>query len=177
MCLLCGTNWVSISQKTACFIATAVKTSHLKFDIKQKTNSVALCPQANYTDWVTATCRRNLVPAFVDRRVSRGQLGGSPTVVNLSFLDHIPYFSFKWLLIYSHKGRVDPVPDALQLRKSGGAGNRTRDLWVSSQELWPLESDIRYVSALRIQIMSFSFDVQLHEWPMSFQPCCRHFEP
>jgi hypothetical protein len=49
-------------------------------------NSVALSPQANYTDWATATCQRNLVPTFVDRRVSRGQRGGSPTVVNLSFL-------------------------------------------------------------------------------------------
>jgi hypothetical protein len=26
------------------------------------TNSVALSPQAKYTDWVTATCQRNLVP-------------------------------------------------------------------------------------------------------------------
>jgi hypothetical protein len=54
--------------------------------IKQ-TNSMVLSPQANYTDWATATCRRNLVPTFVDRGVSRGQRGGSPTVVNLSFLD------------------------------------------------------------------------------------------
>jgi hypothetical protein len=29
------------------------------------------------------------VPTFVDRGVSRGQRGGSPTVVNLSFLDRI----------------------------------------------------------------------------------------
>jgi hypothetical protein len=28
-----------------------------------------------------------------------------------------------------------PVPDPLLLRKCGSAGNRTRDLWVSSQEL------------------------------------------
>jgi hypothetical protein len=34
------------------------------------TLTVALSPQANYTDWATATCRRNLVPAFVDRGVS-----------------------------------------------------------------------------------------------------------
>jgi hypothetical protein len=55
---------------------------------KQKqTNSVALSPRANYTDWTTATCRRNLVQTFVDRGVSRGQRGGSHTVVNLSFLD------------------------------------------------------------------------------------------
>jgi hypothetical protein len=30
---------------------------------------------------------------------------------------------------------VDHVPDPLLLRKSGSAGNRTRDLWVCSQEL------------------------------------------
>jgi hypothetical protein len=34
---------------------------------------------------------------------------------------------------------VDPVPDTLLLRKSGSTGNRTRDVWVSSQELWPLD--------------------------------------
>jgi hypothetical protein len=28
---------------------------------------------------------------------------------------------------------VDPVPDPLLLKKSGSAGNRTRDLWVTSQ--------------------------------------------
>jgi hypothetical protein len=39
----------------------------------KKTNSVAFNPQAKYTDWATATCRRNLVPTFVDRGVSRGQ--------------------------------------------------------------------------------------------------------
>jgi hypothetical protein len=60
-----------------------------------KTNSVALSPRANYTDWATATCRRNLVPTFVDREVLHGERGGSPTVVNLSFLDQSHYFSFK----------------------------------------------------------------------------------
>jgi hypothetical protein len=54
---------------------------------KNKTNSVALSPRVNYTDWATATCWRNLVSTFVYRRVSRGQRGGSRTVVNLSFLD------------------------------------------------------------------------------------------
>jgi hypothetical protein len=34
---------------------------------------------------------------------------------------------------------VDPVPDPLLLRKSDSARNRTRDLWVSSQELRPLD--------------------------------------
>jgi hypothetical protein len=58
-------------------------------------NSVAYSRQVNYTDRSTATCWRNLVPTFVDRGVSRGQRGRSPTVVNLSFLDWSHYFSFK----------------------------------------------------------------------------------
>jgi hypothetical protein len=35
------------------------------------------------------------MPTFVNRIVSRGKRGGSPTVVNLSFLDRSRYFSFK----------------------------------------------------------------------------------
>jgi hypothetical protein len=58
-------------------------------------NSVALSPQANYTDRATATYRRNLVPTFVDGGMSHGQRGGSPTIVNLRFLDRSRYFSFK----------------------------------------------------------------------------------
>jgi hypothetical protein len=72
------------------------------------------------------------------------------TVVNLNFLDRSRYFSFKLLLIYPHKGWVDPVPDPLLLRKSGSAWNRTRNLWVSSQELWPL--DHRTTGAVRYEI-------------------------
>jgi hypothetical protein len=44
-----------------------------------KTNSVAFSPQANYTDWATATGRRISVPTFVDRGVSRDLRSGSPT--------------------------------------------------------------------------------------------------
>jgi hypothetical protein len=50
---------------------------------------MALSPQANYT----ATCRRNLVPTFVDRGVSCGQSGGFPTVVNLSFPDRVARYN------------------------------------------------------------------------------------
>jgi hypothetical protein len=57
-----------------------------------KINSVAFSPQANYTDWATATCWRNLVPTFGDRWMSRSQRGGFLTVVNLSFLDRSRYF-------------------------------------------------------------------------------------
>ena len=34
---------------------------------------------------------------------------------------------------------MDPVPDPLLLGKSGSAGNRTRDLRICSQKLWPLD--------------------------------------
>jgi hypothetical protein len=34
---------------------------------------------------------------------------------------------------------VDPVPDPMLLRKSGSAGNRIQDIWVSSQDLRPLD--------------------------------------
>jgi hypothetical protein len=60
-----------------------------------KTNSVAFSPQGNYTDWATATGRRIFVPKFVDRAVSRGQRGETPTAVNLSFLDWSRYFPFQ----------------------------------------------------------------------------------
>jgi hypothetical protein len=36
-----------------------------------------------------------LVPTFADRGVSRGQRGGSLTVINLSFLERSRYFCFK----------------------------------------------------------------------------------
>jgi hypothetical protein len=57
------------------------------------------------------------------------------TAVNLDFLDPEP------LLFHSSSSSViltslsDPVPDPLLLRKSGSAGNRTRYLWICSQEL------------------------------------------
>jgi hypothetical protein len=69
---------------------------------------VAFSPQANYTDWATATCPQNLVPTFADRGVSRGQRGGPPTVVNLSFLDRTRYFSVRQLLIYPHEAKWAP---------------------------------------------------------------------
>jgi hypothetical protein len=84
-------------------MALELKTYNYKLWMKTiitNKNSVAFSPQANYTDWVTVTSQWILVPTFVDRRVSRGQRGGSSTVVNL---DRGCYFSFKQLLIYPHE--------------------------------------------------------------------------
>jgi hypothetical protein len=47
---------------------------------------MAFSPQATYTNQVTAASRRNLVQTFVDRRVSRGQRGGSPRSLISSFI-------------------------------------------------------------------------------------------
>jgi hypothetical protein len=59
---------------------------------QKQPNSMALSPQAKYTDLATATCRRKFVPTSMDRGVSRGQRGGSPMVVNLCFPDRSRYF-------------------------------------------------------------------------------------
>jgi hypothetical protein len=72
---------------------------------------------------------------FADRVVSPDQCGGSPTVVNIGFLDRSRYFSFQVAPHLSSRGKVDPVTDALLLRKFRSAGNRTQDLSVSRQEL------------------------------------------
>jgi hypothetical protein len=90
--------------------------------------------QANYTDRATAACRRILrieAVAWSEQRI--------PTAVNLCFLDRSCYFSIQVApQLYSRRW-MDPVPDPLLLRKSGSAGNRTRDLWICGQELWPLD--------------------------------------
>jgi hypothetical protein len=69
---------------------------------------MAISPQANYTDWVTARGRWILVPSFVDRGVSRGQRGGIPTVVNLSFLNRSRYFPFQVAPHLSSQGLSGP---------------------------------------------------------------------
>jgi hypothetical protein len=46
---------------------------------------------------------------------------------NLGFLDRCCYFFFQVASQLYSRGWVDPVPDPLFLRKSGSAGNRTRN--------------------------------------------------
>jgi hypothetical protein len=92
---------------------------------------VAFSPQANYTD------RAKLVPTFADGGVA-WSAQRITTTVNLGFLDRTSYFSIQVAPQLSSRGWVDPVPDPL-LRKSGSAGNRTRNLWICSQELWALD--------------------------------------
>jgi hypothetical protein len=52
--------------------------------------------QENSTEWAAATGAQMLMPTFVDRRVSCDQHGGTPTSVNLSFLDRIKFPIIFW---------------------------------------------------------------------------------
>jgi hypothetical protein len=90
---------------------TARATKHDK-DTDEKTNktkSVAFSPQVNYTDW-----RPPLVGNFsanfcgLGGGGSRGQRGGTPTVVNLSFLDRSLYFLLQVALIYAKEAQWTP---------------------------------------------------------------------
>jgi hypothetical protein len=56
----------------------------------------------------------------------------------LGFLDRSRYCFFHVAPQLYSGGWMDPVPYPPFLRKSDSAGNRTRDLWICSQELWPL---------------------------------------
>jgi hypothetical protein len=58
--------------------------------------------------------------------------------VNLGFLDRSLYYFFQIPPELSLRGWVQAVSEPLLLRKSDHAGNRTRNIWICSQEHWPL---------------------------------------
>jgi hypothetical protein len=60
------------------------------------------------------------------------------TAVSFGFLDRSRYFR-EIAPQLSSRGWVDPVPDPLLLRKFRSSGNRKRNLWICSQEPWPLD--------------------------------------
>jgi hypothetical protein len=102
-----------------------------------KLNSVAFVRERTIpTERPPLVCE--VVPTFVDRGCcvvsatdSRGRQSWFSRPEPLLFLQIAPQLS--------SRGWVDPVPDPLLLRKSGSAGNRTKDLWICSQKLWPLD--------------------------------------
>jgi hypothetical protein len=79
-----------------------------------------------------------LVQTFVGRNCVVTKL--IPTAVILGFIGRCRYFVTQVAPYFPLRGWVEPVPDQPLLRKSDKAGNRTRDLWICSQELWPLDS-------------------------------------
>jgi hypothetical protein len=78
------------------------------------------------------------VPTFVDRGC-RVVSAKDPHGRIFGFLDRSRYFFFQVPPKLCLRGWVDPIPDPLLLIKSGSTGNRTRDLWICSQKLWPLD--------------------------------------
>jgi hypothetical protein len=97
-----------------------------------------------------------LMPNFVDRgcRVVRATypLGrwsrfSRPRAANFSIQVAPQLSSWSW---------VNPVPDPLLLRISGSVGNRTWNLWICSQELWPLD----HRGGLRNLIQNLKFNYQ-----------------
>jgi hypothetical protein len=86
-----GNTRISRSERTTVHVGHAYRPCWQLQRAKQKKQT----PWPLVRKWTIPTERRNLVPTFVDRGVSRGQRGGSLTVVNLSFLDRSRYFSFK----------------------------------------------------------------------------------
>jgi hypothetical protein len=89
----------------------------------------------NYTYRATAACRRNWCQLLRIEGVA-WSAQRIPTADNLDFLDPEPlhFHSSSSSVIW-----VYPVTESLFLRKSVSVGNRTRDLWICSQELWPID--------------------------------------
>jgi hypothetical protein len=117
---------------------------------------VAFSPQANYTDWTTATGRRNLfqvanqtkqansvilvsnrnipteLPPFVGEGC-RVVIGTGPYGDLCRFLDQIHYMFIQVAPQLYPQSWMDPVSVPVFLSKSGRAGNRNLDLWICSQ--------------------------------------------
>jgi hypothetical protein len=62
-----------------------------------------------------------------------------PTTDNLDSPNRSRYFWIQVTPQLSSRDWMDPVPDLLLHRNSGSDGDRTRDLWICSQEFWQLE--------------------------------------
>jgi hypothetical protein len=75
---------------------------------------------------------------FEDRKCHVISVTDSYCII-LEFLDPSRFVFFQVAPQLYSRGWVDPVPEPLLLRKSGSAGNRTLDLWICGQELWPLD--------------------------------------
>jgi hypothetical protein len=86
-----------------------------------------LCPESPRELYRPSGSRfsAKLVPTFADRGCHVVSVT-DPYCRVLGFLYRSRYLFFQAALQLYSRGWVDPVPDPLILRKSGGAGNRTR---------------------------------------------------
>jgi hypothetical protein len=79
---------------------------------------------------------------------------------------------------------VDPVPGALFLRKFGSGRNQTHDLWICSQEIWPIYLKRQYASDTLQTKLSHAdgtiplllLNWNLNDWTMNLQPTTTQFK-
>jgi hypothetical protein len=118
---------------------------------------VALSPHVNYT---------GRPPTFADRGC-RVVSATDPPLLLIQFSWPEPLFFIQAAPQLSSRSCVDPVPDPLFLTKSGSSGNRTRDFWICSQELWPLDHGgiITIVKTINFTFHLFMFHQQ--KWHVS----------
>jgi hypothetical protein len=104
---------------------------HSHWHHKHRLKLRGLSPQAKYIDRATAACRRTYCQLL---RIEGCRVVVSATGPHgriLGFLDRSRYYFFQMApQLYSR---------SWLLRESGSARNRTRNLWICSQELWPLD--------------------------------------
>jgi hypothetical protein len=95
-----------------------------------QTNSVALSDRHWSANFSANFCGQSFV-SWSARRIPHGRWSEFSRPEPLLFFQVAPHLCLR--------GWVNPVPDPLLHRKFGSAGNRTQDLWISSQKLWPLD--------------------------------------
>jgi hypothetical protein len=111
------------TQSTECLIFTLAEYSTLLINAIKKLHG--LSPRANYTDRATVPCRRSDCQLFADRGCHVVSVT-DPYGRILGFYQVAPQLC--------SRGWVDPVPDPLLF-----FFRSTRDPWICSQELWPLD--------------------------------------
>jgi hypothetical protein len=129
----------------------------LRREIKLKTELRGLSSRANCTDQAPAAYRWSLCQRLRIEVVTWSAWRVAAAV--FGFLDRNRYFLFQVASQLYSWGWVDPVPDPLLLGKSSRAGNRTRELWSCSQELWSLDH-----RGLEMSILIASFERGLLPW-------------
>jgi hypothetical protein len=77
------------------------------------------------------------VPTFADRWVSRGQGGGSPTVVNVSVLDRSRYFLSSSSSFIFTRAEWTPFQNHCYLENLAALGIEPETSGFCSQEAWP----------------------------------------
>jgi hypothetical protein len=86
-----------------------------------------------------------LVPTFANRVCCVVSVTNSSGRI-LGYLDRSHSYFFEGAPQLYSRDWVDSVPDPLFLRKYANAENRTRDVWICNQEIWPLDNRGGHVS-------------------------------